>query len=107
MKKMRACIFAVLLSLSVFAMTACGGRNGSDPSANQSSASRDASSGQNSGNSGAASENTRAGAGESEASFQEESTGVLDGLMDDMESGVEDIMGDSEGMSNHADESRD
>ncbi len=116
MKKMKACIFAVLLSLSVFAMTACGG-NGGNQSTNQSgqpSASQDAS-GQDNERDSAASENKDggnesdpgSGDGESRTSVQEESTGVLDGLMDDMESGAEDIRGDSEGASNHADESRD
>ena len=36
---------------------------------------------------------------------REESTGVLDGLMDDVEQGIDDINGDSEGPSNNADES--
>lgn len=125
MKKIRFYLCAVLLICSAAAITACGRNSGNDQSG-QSSAAQSSTSGSGAENSekggaGTAAGNgdkgsaaggekgstgSVAGSGKKGASAGEESTGVLDGLVDDVEQGIHDMEGDSEGPSNNADESR-
>lgn len=100
MKRIRFYLCAVLLALSVTAMTACGRNSGNDQSGQPSTA-------QNSsmGNDTTGSADTGKLKNGSESGSARESTGVLDGLADDVEQGLHDMEGDSEGPGSNADES--
>ena len=84
MKKIRVYTFAILLALSVCAVTACQrGGSGNNQSAGQ----------------------TRSSAEDREdRASARESTGVIGGLLDDVESGADELMDGSAGGSHNADE---
>ncbi len=125
MKKIRWYLCTVLLVLSAAAVTACGRNSGNGQTdgsvASESSSAgsisgvvggtgSDETGGEGSGVNGSA--NGTAAGGDSADSgtkgsttVREESSGVLDDLMDDVEQGLHDMDGDSEGPSHNADES--
>ena len=74
MKKLRSYVFTAMLLMSVFCLTACGsGSNSADQSRGETTAATETA--MDSGNG------------------REESTGVIDGVMEDVKDGVEDITG--------------
>ena len=74
MKKLRSYVFTAMLLMSVFCLTACGsGSNSADQSRGETTAATETA--MDSGNG------------------REESTGVIDGGMEDVKDGVEDITG--------------
>lgn len=100
MKKIKISMLGLMFLLSVAMMTGCRNRDNMNttqpvsPSAGTSSMQESTS----------MEENTSGNAGD--GSWAEESTGVLDGMMDDVERGAEDLMdGTSAGSSAAADES--
>ncbi len=133
MKKIKLCLFTVMLMMSVSALTACGGKsntsdNGSQSSVQQSSSAGGSgeSSGQNQTSGGSDNSNSAGGTNNGTGNGSngggtgsknggtsnngndtenESSTGVIDGLIDDAESGADDMMDGTKGESNAADES--
>lgn len=119
MKKMKYGLFVMLFVLSVFALTACsrdsgsGNKTGTTQSTGQTTSRASDESGSNqsdSNQSGSAQSGTSqssSGSMESTEDMEDtESTGVIDGLVDDVEKGVDDIVGDTNGASGGTGESR-
>ena len=109
MKKMKMSVLFLLALLSVFCLAACGSNTngsttGTSSSASQSSSStaQESTSG-GSGNAGTGSTGS-SGTNASGAAKEESSSGVLDGLMEDVEQGVDDLTGDRD--SRASDESK-
>ena len=107
MKKIRCYLCTAALVFAVAALTACGRYSGDDlrgtSSAAESTAAGDSSAAESTAAGGSSAGTGASGAKNSTG--REESTGVLDDLMDDVEQGLHDLEGDSEGPSNNADES--
>ena len=115
MKKIRISFCTLLLMLAMISLVGCGSTNKSGGSQGTSQTESSSGQGSSTGSEGGSETTTggsRGGAGESGSgtsgtggSMQEESsTGVIDGLMDDVEQGAEDLTGN--GNSAAADESR-
>ncbi len=109
MKKMKIPVLFLLALLSVFCLTACGnnkndsttGTSAPQTSQSSSSAASESSGGSNdtgstgdSGNNGSSAGTKNDGANAAYNENEESSSGVLDGLMDDVEQGVDDLTGD-------------
>ncbi len=123
MKKIRFTAVAVLLVLTVSALAACGRKNGSGNNNSNTNTTTQSTTqaatqpttgaagnesdstmgGQENQNGQGTTGNERGGSG---TSGMEESTGVIDGLMNDAERGVNDLVGDMEGGTRGTDESR-
>ena len=97
MKKIRCYLCTAALVFAVAALTACGRYSGDDLRGRSAAAESTAA--------GGGSGSTRDDSDAGNSTGREESTGVLDDLMDDVEQGLHDLEGDSEGPSNNADES--
>lgn len=108
MKKIRICIFMLMLMLSVFALTACGGRdNSTDQTATQTTTQNNSSqSGSQDDFRNGSQGMNESGSGQSDLYTEEESTGVIDGMMNDVESGVNDLLDTTDQESNRSDESK-
>lgn len=117
MKKIRMSFCILLLTLTVFGLAGCSDKNnGNQGTITSQSSQTESSSGQSSSGSGASEESSGSGmSGESggsggaggsagAGSQEESSTGVIDGLMDDVEKGVDDLTGQT--TSAASDESR-
>lgn len=114
MKKIRMSFCILLLTLTVFGLAGCSDKNnGNQGTTTSQSSQTESSSGQSSSGSGASAESGGSGmSGESggtggsagAGSQEESSTGVIDGLMDDVEKGVDDLTGQT--TSAASDESR-
>lgn len=110
MKKIRICMFTILLTMSMLALTACSSDNNSGRS-NNSSGTTQSTTATGSG-SGETTTGTTNGTGSSNGTNgrtnnnqEESSTGVIGGMMDDVERGVDDMI-DGSDASNASEERR-
>jgi len=106
-------MFTLVFMMSVFALTGCGGGNSTDQATQ--STSQDSGQGGSQNGSGSGTEQSGStqnggsgygqGGSQNGSSMEESSTGVIDGMMDDVENGVNDLL-DNPTESNHSDESK-
>ena len=119
MKKIRIAVCVMMLAAVMLCMTGCGDKNnsgqGSSAQTTTSASSESGSTtggmdqtGQNTGGSEGGSTGSAGSTGSSDAAGTNESTsgGVIEGLVDDVERGVDDLTGDSNNTTAAADESR-
>lgn len=98
MKKIKVCVFGMLLAMAVFAMTGCS--NGDKNANNTTSAA----------GTQTTTQGVTTGAGESsgmgtdDTTDSESSTGVIGGIVDDVERGVNDVVDGTEGTTHSSDE---
>lgn len=107
MKKMKMSVLFLLALLSVSCLVACGGNQNDSTTGTSASSSQSSSSAaqeSTSGGSGTAGTSSSTGTNASGDAGEESSQGVLDGLMDDVEQGVDDLTRD--GDSRASDESK-
>lgn len=124
MKKIKICTFAILFIMSMTVLAACGRK---DSGTNQSTSPSSSSSGTgqgsessaggsgtnsgtdstngNTGNAGTQESGSGNGASQGSGSEEESSTGVIGGMMDDVEEGMDDMLSGSKG-STETDESK-
>lgn len=115
MKKIRFAVCVMMLALAMFCMTGCGNKdNSGQGSSSQTTTSSSKESGSTSGGTdqtggnteGSSSENGTAGSTGSSGANESGSGGVIEGLVDDVERGVDDLTGDDSSTTAAADESR-
>ncbi len=116
MKKIRIAACVMMLALVMLCMTGCGDKNNSGQgSTAQTTTSASSESGSTTGgmdqtgqNAGGSESGSTGSTGSSNAAGTNESTsgGVIEGLVDDVERGVDDLTGDSNNTTAAADESR-
>ncbi len=94
MKRIKPYVFAVLVIMTVMCLSACGSnKNSAGQSSEGSSSAAETTMESSSAGNSAAADTTSRNADED----SEESTGVIDGMMNDVEEGVDDLTGESNG----------
>lgn len=116
MKKIRIAVCAMMLALAMLCMTGCGDKNNSGQgSTAQTTTSASSESGNTTGgmdqtggsmNGSESGSANSSGSGNSAGTNESTSGGVIEGLVDDVERGVDDLTGDNSHTTAAADESR-
>lgn len=100
MKRIKPYVFAVLVLVTVMCLSACGSnKNAGKESTGGSSSAAETTTSMESSSSSSSSSSSESGSETSRNADEdsEESTGVIDGMINDVEKGVDDITGESNG----------
>lgn len=98
MKRIKPYVFAVLVLMTVMCLSACGSnKNAGNESTGGSSSAAETTTSMESSSSSSSSSESGSETSRNADEDSEESTGVIDGMINDVEKGVDDITGESNG----------
>ena len=100
MKKIKVYVFGLLLAMAVFAMTGCSNKDNNANNTTSAAGTQTTTQGVTTG----AGESSGMGTNDNSGTNSESSTGVIGGIVDDVERGVNDVVDGTSATTNNSDE---